>query len=219
VLVRVEDTGIGISEDKLDRIFDEYYQVDPQGAPRLGVGLGLAIVREVSRLLGYLVAVSSRPGEGTRVRVRIPRQRLVSEAPRAAAAAGAPIGDAARFRGRVLLVEDNPSVRVATEMFLNLEGITTVSAASAAQFESLMADTRPGDVLVSDFRLDGTLTGLDVLNRLRARQGACVPAILMSGDLESMMRSIKTPIPSCRFLSKPVDTQALLRAIAEFGEA
>ena len=57
--VTVTDTGIGIPADKLERIFDEYYQVDTHGAKRMGVGLGLANVREVSRLLGMTVTVAS----------------------------------------------------------------------------------------------------------------------------------------------------------------
>jgi signal transduction histidine kinase len=78
VALDIEDSGAGIPEDKLDRVFDEYYQVDPRGAQRSGVGLGLAIVREVSRLLGYSVAVSSKLGSGTRIRVRIPVARIVT---------------------------------------------------------------------------------------------------------------------------------------------
>jgi signal transduction histidine kinase len=53
----INDSGSGIPSDKLERIFDEYYQVDQSGAQRSGVGLGLAIVREVSRLLSYSVSV------------------------------------------------------------------------------------------------------------------------------------------------------------------
>jgi DNA-binding response OmpR family regulator len=62
------------------------------------------------------------------------------------------------------------------------------------------------------------LTGLDVLQQLRARQGRQVPAILLSGDLQSILRVVKSDIPQCRFMSKPVDTKALLAAIAELGE-
>jgi signal transduction histidine kinase/ActR/RegA family two-component response regulator len=211
----VEDTGSGIPEDKLDRIFDEYYQVDRQGTQRSGVGLGLAIVREVSRLLGYSVSVSSKLGSGTRVRVRIPLQHVVSAT---AASPGAPplANRASRpFPCRLILLEDNDSVRAATELFLTLEGYETHSAATVEEAEMLLADLKPNDVLISDYHLQGKITGLDVLHALRARHGRDIPAILLSGDLQSMMRVVKTSIPRCRFLSKPVDTDALLCAIAE----
>jgi two-component system, sensor histidine kinase len=216
-VLNVEDTGVGIPADKLERVFDEYYQIGPQGTQRVGVGLGLAIVREVSRLLGYSVAVASKVGEGTRVSVRIPRHRLLheSEAPfRDAESVPPTIG---AHRGRLVLLEDNDAVRRATELFLTLEGFETRAAATTADAEILLADMQPGDVLIADYHLDGGLTGLDVLERLRARQGCDVPAILMTGDLPSMMRMINTSISNCRFLSKPVDTKALLSAIAELG--
>ena len=215
VIIDVEDSGIGIPEDKLERVFDEYYQVDTQGAKRSGVGLGLAIVREVSRLLGYSVAVSSDLRNGTRVRIRIPLQRVVTSnqaLPREAPiVAKAP----APGRNRVFLIEDNDSVRAATELFLSLEGYEIHSASSVKEAEILLAGLQPGDVLISDYHLQGNLSGLDVLQELRARSNREVPAILMSGDLQTMMRIVKSPIPRCRFLSKPVDTGALLAAITD----
>lgn len=217
--LKIDDSGIGIPADKLDRIFDEYYQVDRDGAKRLGVGLGLAIVREASRLLGYSVAVSSRLGEGTRVRVRIPRRQVTPDIEGPAAAtdiAGNNAGQ--RRRSRLVLLEDNDSVRVATELFLSLEGYEIHSAGSVADAESLLAAMQAGDVLITDYHLDGSLTGLDVLQQLRARQGRQVPAVLLSGDLQSILRVVKSEIPRCRFMSKPVDTKALLAAIAELGE-
>jgi CheY-like chemotaxis protein/anti-sigma regulatory factor (Ser/Thr protein kinase) len=213
--IQVEDCGIGIPPDKLERIFDEYYQVDPVGTPRLGVGLGLAIVREVSRLLGVAVRVTSTRGVGTRVDVRIPRAqvgpttRLPAAAPSLAETAPHP------SRGRLILLEDNHAVRAATELFLNLEGYEIQSAATAADAEKLFAEIGPGDVFISDYRLDGRQTGLEVLGKLRAQKPWAVPAVLLSGDMESMLRAVKTPIAKCRFLSKPVDTQALLDAIGE----
>ena len=226
MILTVEDSGIGIPEDKLERIFDEYYQVDRKGAQRSGVGLGLAIVREVSRLLGYSITVASHLGEGTRVRVRIPRQRVSSQLPAPRPEAAEPAradGDAVKTapapRCRVVLLEDNDSVRTATELFLSLEGYETHSAASVAEAESLLAGMQPGDVFISDYHLEGALTGLDVLQQLRARGDHLseLPAILLSGDLPSMMRAMKGSIPRCRFLGKPVDTQALLTALAELG--
>lgn len=222
LVILVEDTGVGIPQDKLERIFDEYYQVDPIGTPRLGVGLGLAIVREVSRLLGALVEVNSTLGKGTRVAVRLPIAKLLpkSKFSSKAVSAGvaAPPPSAARpMTGRLFLLEDNQAVRTATELFMNLEGYSTRSASSVADAGSFFEDLSPGDMLVTDFRLDGKNTGLDVLRKLRADKGWDVPAVIVSGDLESMLRAVKVPIAKCRFLSKPVDTAALLAAIAELA--
>src|ERR1700681_1767373 len=122
LVLKIEDSGVGIPEDKLERIFDEYYQIGPQGTQRLGVGLGLAIVREVSRLLGYSVAVTSTVGEGSCVSVRIPRHRLLSEAEAPARENGDISTTNGLSRGRLVLLEDNDSVRMATELFLTLEG-------------------------------------------------------------------------------------------------
>jgi PAS domain S-box-containing protein len=217
LVLKIEDSGVGIPGDKLDRIFDEYYQIGPQGTQRLGVGLGLAIVREVSRLLGYSVSVASTLGEGTCISVRIPRHRLLSET-EAPARENAEISVAnGQSRCRLVLLEDNDSVRLATELFLTLEGFETRTAGTAADAQRLLVDMQPGDVFITDYHLDGKLTGLDVLQQLRSRQGRDVPAILLSGDLQSMMRVVKTSIPHCRFLSKPVDTKALLSAITELS--
>jgi PAS domain S-box-containing protein len=215
LLLSVEDSGCGIPTDKLDRIFDEYYQVDQSGTQRSGVGLGLAIVREVSRLLGYSVAVTSEHGRGTTVRVRIPllqvgTDRPLSEEPTAPVAISH-----ARSSCRIVLLEDNDAVRAATDLFLTLEGYEIHSVASVAEAETFLTGLKPGDLLISDYHLNGPLTGLDVLRQVRAQHQYEVPAILLSGDLQSMMRVVKTAIPRCRFLSKPVDTNALLTAVAE----
>jgi two-component system CheB/CheR fusion protein len=215
LMLSIEDSGCGIPDDKVERIFDEYYQVDQTGAQRTGVGLGLAIVREVSRLLGYSVTVTSELGRGTTVRVRIPLKHigtasLPAEPPPAPAAA-----THAKTSCRIVLLEDNDSVRAATELFLTLEGYETQSAASVADAEAWLTNLRPGDLLISDYHLDGPLTGLDVLQQVRLQHKREVPAILLSGDLQSMMRVVKTSVQRCRFLSKPVDTNALLAAVSE----
>lgn len=214
VFVAVEDSGIGIPADKLERIFDEYYQVDTHGAKRMGVGLGLAIVKEVTRLLGFSVQISSEVGVGTRVVLRIPHEHRVAVPAcdvevdlRASPAIHAP-------KGRLLLIEDNDGVRAATALFLKLEGYETLSAPTSAEAERLLQSLRPGDVVIADYHLDGECTGLDLLVRLRGVLGYDVPGVVLSGDLPALLRSVRTPVPACRFLSKPVDTAALVEAIA-----
>jgi PAS domain S-box-containing protein len=215
LVLSVEDSGCGIPSDKLERIFDEYYQVDQTGAQRSGMGLGLAIVREVSRLLGHSVAVSSEHGRGTTVRVRIPLTDLATDTAQAEPTATLSAPAHAMNPCRIVLLEDNDSVRSATELFLTLEGHAVKSAANVADAEALLNNLRSGDLLISDYHLGGPLTGLDVLQQVRVQHQREVPAILLSGDLQSMMRVVKNSIPRCRFLSKPVETNALLAAIAE----
>lgn len=212
--VVIQDTGIGIPSDKLERIFDEYYQVDTHGTKRMGVGLGLAIVKEVARLLGFAVRITSQVGQGTQASVQIPDRFVIAEPARidspAAAVASGPLR-----KSRVLLVEDNDGVRVATETFLKFEGHETLSAPSVAEAEKLFAVLRPSDIVIADYHLDSHNTGLDLLLRLRTRVGQDVPGIVLSGDLPTVLRAVKSPVVNCRFLSKPVDTAALVDAIAE----
>jgi two-component sensor histidine kinase/CheY-like chemotaxis protein len=217
VVVFVEDSGIGIPADKLERIFDEYYQVDTHGSKRMGVGLGLAIVKEVARLLGFAVKIHSKAGEGTQAVLRIPNKyRAVS-----GVASVEPVHQQASVasprKARLYLVEDNDGVRIATELFLKLEGHETLSARTVAEAEVLLDRLAPGDVLIADYHLDGKNTGLDLLLRLRERVGYDVPGVVLSGDLPSVLRSIKAPVAACHFLSKPVDTTALVDAIAELS--
>jgi len=215
--LRVIDSGIGIPADKLDRIFDEYYQVDTHGTKRLGVGLGLAIVKEVVRLLGLRINIRSQIAQGTEVSVAVPRSMLTPLTTPSAVAHATSANLAPRRRGQILLIEDNEGVRVATELFLRLEGFETLTASSALEAEMQMHKLRPNDVVVADFHLDGAHTGLDVLTRVRAFRQQEVPAIILSGDLPSVLRTLKDPVPNTRFLSKPVDTNTLLAAIDELS--
>jgi PAS domain S-box-containing protein len=215
--ISIDDTGVGIPEDKIARIFDEYYQVDTHGAKRMGVGLGLAIVKEVASLLGYVVNISSRHGEGTQARVSIPARFLVAgEAPQGRAGPPA-IAVSPPHKARLILIEDHEGVRQATELFLKFEGFETLSASSAADAEKAFADLQRHDIVIADYHLDGQHTGLDLLLDLRKRVRRDTPGIILSGDLPSVLRSLKTPIENCRFLSKPVDTNALLEAIGQLS--
>lgn len=203
--ITVADTGVGIPADKLERIFDEYFQVDARGVQRTGVGLGLAIVKEIAPLLGLAVRIASEVGAGTQARVCVPGSLVLTPAP------------GALRKPRVILVDDNDGVRMATEMFLKIQGHETVSARSVSEAEQLMGSVRVGDVVIADYHLDGPCTGLDLLVRLRERIDEEVPGIILSGDLATVVRSIKAPIPRCRFLGKPVDTGALIEAIHELS--
>jgi len=219
VLIEIVDTGIGIPDDKIARIFDEYYQVDVHGTRRTGVGLGLAIVREVARVLGFSIKVSSHVGRGTQVQIRMPSAALLAENADGGEVESdtAPEIDIEVTRPRLVLIEDNDGVRRAMELFLKLEGFEVMSGGVAADAIRLLAEPRGDEMLIVDFHLDGGNTGLDVIRHVRESTGREIPAIVASGDLPSVMRLLKEPVPSCRFLGKPVDTRELLTAIQELA--
>jgi two-component system, sensor histidine kinase len=215
--IQVRDTGVGIPPDKLERIFDEYYQVDTHGAKRMGVGLGLAIVKEVARLLSFKVTITSTVGRCTEVTVDIPASHVIASVAVAAPRSGSTQGVEDAPTTRVVLIEDNDGVRMATELFLKLEGYAVRSAASYSDAELLLPTLRCGDVIVADYHLDSSHTGLEVLERARHVMGFDIPGIIMSGDLATVIRSLHAPVPASRFLSKPVDTNALLDAIRDLS--
>src|SRR4030095_4146020 len=160
------------------------------------------------------VKIQSRVGEGTQAQLRIPNKYRVASAAAKVEHAAAPALAVDPRKARLILVEDNDGVRLATEVFLKLEGHETLSARTVAEAEVLLERLAPGDVVIADYHLDGKNTGLDLLLRLRERVGYEVPGVILSGDLPSVLRSIKSPVAACHFLSKPVDTAALVDAIA-----
>jgi PAS domain S-box-containing protein len=221
LLLEVADTGIGIPDDKIARIFDEYYQVDVHGERRAGVGLGLAIVREVARVLGFSIKVSSQVGHGTQVQIRVPATMVIAdnanESPKKAEASALPA--ASVTRPRLILIEDNDGVRKAMELFLGLEGFEVVSGSAASDALRLLSDPQGNEMLIVDFHLDGNNTGLDVIRNVREKSKMIIPAVVASGDMPSVLRMLKEPIPRCKFLGKPVDTSELLDAIQELASS
>src|SRR5690606_14721330 len=151
-------------------------------------------------ILGISVNVSSQVGQGTQVRVVIPPKSVLSATAPPQAEDEEHVRVTNNATTRLILVEDNESVRAATELFLKLEGYEVQSAGSVAEAEPFFAKLRPGDVVIADHHLDEKRTGLDMLIELRQRFGYTVPGIILSGDLPSVLRSMRSAVPACVFL-------------------
>ncbi|MCL4791912.1 MAG: PAS domain S-box protein [Gammaproteobacteria bacterium] len=218
--IEVTDTGVGIATDQIERIFDEYYRVERPGAGRRGSGLGLHIVRQISRLLGFSVEVESEIGRGTTFRLAIPRERLVEPASRAAAAPAirSAAAGAELLKPSILILEDDDAVRGALELILKLDGYPVRVAATAEVAEEIFAREGPDiDLVVTDFHLNGPDNGLQVLDRLRAKAGRDLPAVVLSGDTSPILRHAGQ-LSRVQLLRKPVEARHLVRTLEQlFG--
>lgn len=208
--ISVSDTGTGIPRESLDKIFDEYYQLDnPSRARRKGLGLGLAIVKQIARLLDHSIDVSSVPGEGSTFSVEVPLGDS------AVAYAKDPVPtSASRNSGKpvVLFVDDDPAIVDATTRLLNSAGMRVHSAMNGDDALHLVAAGIRPDVLVSDYRLPG-ISGVELIRRMRRTTNEELRTVLMTGDT-SASEIAKANVANCTVLHKPVDSDRLLSLLA-----
>jgi two-component system CheB/CheR fusion protein len=214
-MLRIEtwDTGIGIPQQELRAIFEEYHQVDGSARERgHGLGLGLSIVQRLGNLLDHAVSVRSNPGKGSvfSIEVPVPAHETGSKwgsppAPRTA--------DRTRRTGAILIVEDDPEVRELLEALLKDEGHHTLTAPDGAKALDLVARgaIRP-DLVLADYNLPNGLDGLQVAAKLRDRLQHKIPAIILTGDISTgTLRDIASQ--DCLQLNKPVKLTELTQVI------
>jgi two-component system CheB/CheR fusion protein len=213
--VEVWDTGIGIPAGEVDRIFDEYRQVDNPARERSrGLGLGLAIVKRVGELLAHPIIVRSDLGRGSRFAVEVP----VAAAPAVlkpavealAPAVPAPTARAGR-RAAILVVEDDPDLLAVLEQSLHDEGHTVTTAVDGPGALRQIALSTP-EVLLADYNLPNGLSGLDLAVGLREAVGRDVPAIILTGDISAETKAL-VAAQQVPLLTKPVRQNELIQAI------
>jgi len=207
--ITVVDTGIGIGEEQLELIFDEFYQVDRE-VSNGGLGLGLSIVKRLAALLGCEIAVESKLGEGTTFRVRVPAAIDAAESP--APSVGAV--SHGKLTGTVLLVDDDASVLAASRLLFELEGFDVIAAASADEVTGeLGASLEPVDLIVTDYHLHDTRTGMDIVTAVRQRLGRTVPAIVVTGDTSPSM--VASDLARLEVIGKPAEPEQLLATVQQ----
>lgn len=213
VRIEIQDTGVGIAENQLAYIFDEFFQVGVAcNSTREGYGLGLAIVQRIAKLLGSRIHVQSQVGKGSTFMLELPR---VDAADRNVCNDTAEISaHQARHApsGKILVTEDEPSVLHATRLLLELEGYRVVGATNRDEALQLSRDHPDIDLLVSDYHLKEDQTGLNVIGAVREQLARNIPAILVTGDTSSAMRKLPND-RRLRLASKPVDAEELLTLI------
>ncbi|WP_448189198.1 ATP-binding response regulator [Azospirillum sp. sgz301742] len=214
LLVQVSDTGIGIAREKQQEIFEEFVQVGNSERDReQGLGLGLAIVRRLSELLGHPVSVRSTLGRGSTFTLELP---LVRPAEQDAPHPDAPCQATSQSGERVVLViDDDAIVLMGLVAMMNSWGQRTLSANSREEaVGQLQAEGVVPDLIVADYRLRDGETGLDVIAGVWRHIGREIPAILLTGDTApSVLREAHAR--GLRLLHKPIVPPDLKRAVEE----
>ncbi|TSD87279.1 response regulator [Mycobacterium sp. KBS0706] len=219
---RVSDTGIGMTRDQLGRLFQEFTQADSSTTRKYGgTGLGLAISQRLAALMGGTIAVESEPGIGTSFTVRLPAGSVVT-AEVIPGPAPAPVGivaaipDATRaVADRVLVVDDDATVRDLMRRFLGREGFDVVTAGNGAEALAAARMQRPSvitlDVLMPD------MDGWSVLQELKSDPELAGIPVIMVTIVDEKHKGIA--LGASDYLNKPIDRARLAAILARYRSA
>jgi len=213
VRIEVWDSGRGIPKDKHREIFQEFRQLDnPQRDRRKGLGLGLAIVERLVKLLDHPLELRSQLGKGSMFAVTVPRGRREDFVP--GEADGQIVVDRDVANSLILVVDDEPDVRESMTALLGRWRCEVVAAESCEEMlQKLIYVQRIPDLIVSDYRLKQGENGIDVVARLREEFNAQVPALLITGDtgIEQLREAEESGL---HVLHKPLNPSRLRALIA-----
>lgn len=213
VRIEVRDTGIGIPADQLTNIFEEFFQIG--GSPNTvgdGYGLGLSIVQRIVRLLDLKLEVTSEIGKGSTFALLVPASRLRLPSEPMHLTDTRRTADASARRPRALLVEDDQAVRRATSMLLKIAGYQVTETACVSQAIAEVREQRNVDLLITDYHLGSTETGMDAIMAVRAEIGSDLRALLITGDTSSAVKQLEHDA-NTRIASKPIQADEFLRLL------
>ena len=210
----VQDSGIGMNEEQVQRLFERFVQADPSTTRRFGgTGLGLAITRGFAVLMGGSIDVRSVEGSGSTFILRIPAFLPDADEQTGAAADEAVV--AAHDPDTVLIIDDDPATRDLVGRFLEREGFRVRSAADGQSGLALARALQPRVVLLDVMmpRMDGW----SVLSAIRADEAlAATPVVMISFVHEE---GLAVSLGATDYLVKPIEWKELAAAMAPFRGA
>ena len=181
VFINIIDTGIGIPESQQQHIFNEYYQLNNKARDRTkGIGLGLALVRRMCKLLKHDIELKSVEGTGTCFRLTLARGESSKILTKQKEVTAASIKDL-----KVLLIDDEEPILDAMTIMLRDWSCDPKAFLTLKSAEDYLDNNNyKPDVIISDYRLKEEVTGLDAIRSIWARLGEEVPALIISGDTD-----------------------------------
>jgi signal transduction histidine kinase/CheY-like chemotaxis protein len=210
--LEVWDTGRGIAADRLDSIFLEFNQLDVgRASDRKGVGLGLAIVERIGKILGYRIRVKSVPGRGSMFSIDVP---ISHEVPLPISQAAPQLTTGNPLPGRRLLVLDNEvSILESMSALLGQWGCEVVTATDESSALAALRGQAP-ELILADYHLDHGVVGCDVVRHLREHYGQVIPAVIITADRTDQCRRSLQRL-GAPLLNKPVKPGKLRAALSQ----
>ena len=221
-LVAVYDTGIGIPENKLQDIFCEFHQLhNPERDRSRGLGLGLAIVERMTKLLDIPLHIKSSEGNGSVFGFILPALQPSTLLPETTV----PTPEATGFDGKlVLIIDDEEEIRESlTELLRNWHCDVIAAASGDEAIKTLQKNEKQPDIMLVDYRLRNNETGtmvVDKINAMYTMRGSSVkiPAVIITGDT-APDRIREAESSGYKIMHKPVSPEALklllTKALAE----
>ena len=187
VYIEVWDTGPGIHEQELGRVFEEFYrgesskaEVGTGATSASGFGLGLSIVRRICNVLGHQLTMRTRPGSGTMFRVAVPRSSQPNTR-RAAAGGNAESGIQPIAGQRIVVLEDNEAILNSLTRLLRSWGANVISSTGfTGALVKRLGHDRSIDLIIADQNLGGPIDGAEAVFRIRELIGVPVPVIMLT---------------------------------------
>ena len=208
------DTGSGMDEALMKRIFEPFFTTKDVGK---GTGMGLAVVHGIVHRAGGHLLVDSTPGVGTAFHVLLPPAGGMQDDARGTVPGIPPRATRARS-GRILVVDDEPMIAAYLKELLENEGHAVVTAHDGEAALALLRQSPDGfDLLITDQTMP-RLSGTSLVKAAHALR-ADLPAVLCTGFSDTVSLRTARALGVQRFLRKPVESESMLRVVAELLDA
>ena len=207
---QVQDSGIGMTEEQVQRVFREFTQADESTTRRFGgTGLGLALSRKLTTILGGELIVISEPGKGSTFTLRVP----LSGPPQEAALSALLKSQSGTHQRKVLIIDDDPAMREGLSRMLTQEGFWAAVAQNGEEGLNLAHTLHP-DVITLDVMMPG-LDGWQVLGQLKEDpELRHIPVVLLT-MMDDRERGFA--LGAAEYLCKPISRERLAEAMHRLG--
>jgi signal transduction histidine kinase len=209
VTISVTDSGTGMPPEVVARVFDPFFTTKPLGQ---GTGLGLSMIDGFVQQSGGHVQITSEVGRGTTIRLALPRHR--GEAPLPPAAPGSLAAETRGGRGRVLVVDDEPTLRMLVAELLADLGYTVAQAADGHEGMRLLQTAPRFDLLVTDVGMPGGMNGRQLADAARI-QNPSLKVLFITGYAEAALSQHSQLPAGMQVLVKPFAMVELTRKVQD----